>query len=214
MAAETWMTGPEALEAGFVDEVTASLEVAATFDASRFSKPPTIHKEKEPDMAAATYQELKSAFPRASADFIVRCQDKAYTLDKSRAEFDEENAQALEETEKELAESKAGFEEFKKNAEKEKEAKAEEDEKKAAEAKAEDDEEKKAAEAKAKAGVRPAGGGAARNSGASSGFMAHVNTLLDRGGMSKAEAVSQTVRDEPEMHQEFVQAHNAIHKAS
>ncbi|MDX9862466.1 MAG: Clp protease ClpP [Rhodospirillales bacterium] len=53
MAAETWMTGPQAKEAGFVDEVTASLEVAATFDADRFSRPPTI-QPKEPDMAAAT----------------------------------------------------------------------------------------------------------------------------------------------------------------
>ena len=232
MSAETWMTGPQALEAGFVDEVTASLEVAATFDATRFSKPPrqkltpletavaneipalpgetiTWNQHKEPAMAAATFTELKAAFPRASADFLVRCQASGHTLDKARAEFDEENAKALDEKEKELAEAKAGFEEFKENADKEKEAKAEEEEKKAAEAKATEDEEKKAAEAKAKSGVTPAGGGSARGgSGASSGFMSCVKDRMKLGA-SKAQAVSQTVQEEPELHREFVQAHNA-----
>ncbi len=212
MAAETWMTGPQALEAGFVDEVTTSLEVAATFDATRFSKPPKIHNEKEPDMAAATFTELKTAFPRASADFLVRCQASGYTLDKARAEFDEENAKAIDEKTKELEETQANFDEFKKNSEEKTKAVEEEKKESEAKAKAEEDEEKKAAEAKAKAGVLPAGGGASRGSGASSGFMASVNTLVDR-GMSKPQAVSQTVRDEPELHQEYVQAHNAVHKA-
>ena len=208
MAAETWMTGPQALEAGFVDEVTASLEVAATFDATRFSKPPTINQPKEPVMSEATFKDLKTAFPRASADFIVRCQAKGHDLNAARAEFDEENAKALDEKEKELAEAKAGFEEFKKNADKEKEAKAEEDEKKAAEAKAEEDEEKKAAEAKAKSGVRPAGGGATRSSGTASGFRVAVNQHIDR-GMTKAQAVAHTVQEEPELHREYVLAANA-----
>lgn len=208
MSAETWMTGPQALEAGFVDEVTESLEVAATFDASRFSKPPTIAQHKEPDMADATFKELKSAFPRASADFVVRCMAAGYTLDKARAEFDEENAKALDDKEKELAEAKSGFEEFKENAEKEKAAKAEDDEKKAAEAKAEEDEEKKAAEAKAKAGVTPAGGGSARGSGSPSGFLASVNERVKLGA-TKAEAVAHTVHEEPELHREFVQGVNA-----
>ena len=208
MDAETWMTGPEALAAGFVDEVTASLEVAATFDAKRFSKPPTIPEQKEPVMAEASFKDLKTAFPRASADFIVRCQAKGHDLNAARAEFDEENAKALEETEKELAESKAGFDEFKKNAEEK--TKAEEEEKKEAEAKAkaEEDEEKKAAEAKAKAGVTPAGGGSARGgSGSSSGFMACVKDRMKL-GIPRAQAVSQTVQEEPELHKEFVQAHN------
>ena len=209
MSAETWMTGPQALEAGFVDEVTESLEVAATFDASRFSKPPTITKHKEPVMAtAATYQELKSAFPRAKAEFLTGCLDRSHTLDKARAEFDEENAKALDDKEKELAEAKAGFEEFKENAEKEKEAKAEEEEKKAAKAKAEEEEEKKATEAKAKAGVRPAGGGATRSSGTASGFRNAVNEKMKL-GLPRAQAVSQTVQEEPEMHREYVLAANA-----
>lgn len=235
MEAETWMTGPQALEAGFVDEVTASLEVAAEFDASRFSKPPrqkltpletavaneipalpgetiTWNQHKEPDMAEASFKDLKTAFPRASADFIVRCQAKGHDLNAARAEFDEENAKAIDEKTKELEETQANFDEFKKNSEEKTKAVEEEKKESEAKAKAEEDEEKKAAEAKAKAGVLPAGGGAPRGGGASSGFMASVNTLVDR-GMSKPQAVSQTVRDEPELHQEYVQAHNAVHKA-
>jgi len=209
MDAETWMTGPEALAAGFIDEVTASLEVAATFDATRFSKPPTIPTKKEQHiMAEATFKELKTAFPRASADFIVRCQAKGHDLNAARAEFDEENAKAMEEKEKELAEAKAGFEEFQK--ETEAKAKAEEEEKKATEAKAkaEEEEEKKATEAKAKAGVRPAGGGATRSSGTASGFRNAVNEKMKL-GLPRAQAVSETVHEEPELHREFVQGANA-----
>ena len=157
-------------------------------------------------MAAATYQELKSAFPRASADFLTGCLDRGHTLDKARAEFDEENAKAMEEKEKELAESKAGFEEFKKNAEEEAKAKAEEDEKKAAEAKAEEDEEKKAAEARGKTGVKAAGSGTTKGGQrASSRFMDGVNERMKL-GMPKAKAMSETVHDDPEAHREFVLA--------
>jgi len=208
MDAETWMTGPEALAAGFIDEVTASLEVAATFDATRFTKPPTIPTNKEPVMAEASFKDLKTAFPRASADFIVRCQTKGHDLNAARAEFDEENAKAMEEKEKELAEAKAGFEEFQK--ETEAKAKAEEEEKAATEAKAkaEEEEEKKATEAKAKAGVLPAGGGVTRSSSTASGFRNAVNEKMKL-GLPRAQAVSETVHEEPELHREFVQAANA-----
>jgi len=209
MDAETWMTGPQALEAGFVDEVTASLEVAAEFDATRFSNPPTIHKHKEPVMATATFQELKAAFPRAQAKFLVTCQEKGYTLDKARAEFDEENAKALDEKTKELDDSKAEFEKFKKDTEEE--AKAEEDKKKEAEAKAkaEEDEEKKAAEAKAKSGVPAAASGTAKGGqGARSRFVDAVNERV-KFGMPKSQAVAETVHDDPEAHREYVQAANA-----
>ncbi len=206
MNAETWMTGPQALKAGFVDEVTASLDVAAEFDASRFSKPPTIPKHKEPVMAAATFQELRTAFPRASAEFLVACQNKGHTLDKARAEHDEQMAKALDDKTKELEESQAGFEEFKKNAEEE--AKAADDEKKEAEAKAkaEEDEEKKAAAAKSRTGVKAAGSGTANGGqGASSRFSDGVKERMGL-GMTRAQAVSATVHDDPEAHREFVLA--------
>ncbi len=211
MDAETWMTGPQALKAGFVDEVTASLEVAAEFDASRFSKPPTIHKQKEPVMAAATFQELKAAFPRAESDFLVRCLNKGHTLDKARAEFDEESAKALDEATDKLAKSEAEFEKFKKDTEEE--AKAEEDKTKEAEAKAkaEEDEEKKAAEAKAKTGVKAAASGKAKGGQTAGAFHDAVNERVKR-GMSKAQAVAETVHEDPELHREFVQGANAGRK--
>ena len=159
-------------------------------------------------MAAVTFPELKAAFPRASAAFFIECLDKGHTLDKARAEFDEQQAKALEETTKKLEETEAGFEEFKKNAEEK--AKAEEDEKKETEAKAkaEEDEEKKAAEAKAKLGVKAAASGAAKGGHGASAFHAAVNERVKL-GMSKARAVAETVHEDPELHREFVQGVNA-----
>ncbi len=209
MDAETWMTGPQALEAGFVDEVTASLEMAAAFDASRFSNPPTIHNPKEPVMAtAATYQELKAAFPRAESNFLTGCLDKGHTIDKARAEHDEYAAKALDDKTKELDESKAQFEEFKKNTEEE--AKAAEEEKNEAEAKAKaaEDDEKKAAEAKAKSGVLPAATGGTKGVRTTSGFLGAVNDRMKLGA-TKAQAVAQTVHEDPELHLEYVQGVNA-----
>ena len=159
-------------------------------------------------MAAATYQELKAAFPRAKAEFLTGCLDKAYPIDKARAEHDEENAKALDESARALDESKAEFEKFKKDTEEE--AKAAEEEKKEAEAKAkaEEDEEKKAAEAKAKSGVKAAGSGGAKGGHGASAFHVAVNERVKL-GLTKAEAVAETVHEDPEMHREFVQGHNA-----
>lgn len=209
MDAETWMTGPQAKEAGFVDEVTASLEVAATFDASRFSRPPTIQKQKETAMAAATFAELKAAFPRAKADFIVSCQEKSHTLDEARAEYDEATAKALGETAEELAKARAELEEMKKEGEAK--AKAEEEEKKAAEAKAkaQEEEEKKAAEAKAKVGVNAAASGQAKGGqSAIARFNDAVNERIKL-GLPKAKAVAETVHESPDLHREFVEEVNA-----
>ena len=209
MDAETWLTGPQALDAGFVDEVIAPLAVAATFDASRFSRPPEIQKPKEFIMAAATYQELKAAFPRAKAEFLTGCLDKGHTLDKARAEFDEENAKAIEEKDAELAKAKAEIDEMKK--ETEAKAKAEEEEKKDAEAKAKaaEEEEKDAAEAKAKAGVKAAASGKAKGGGtATARFQGLVNERIKL-GLPRAQAVAEVVHEDPELHKEFVQAANA-----
>jgi len=211
MDAETWMTGPQALEAGFVDEVTASLAVAAEFDASRFSKPPEIQKQKEPVMATpATFTELKAAFPRAKAEFLVLCQDKGHTLDKARAEYDEATAKALEETTEELAKARAGFEEFKK--ETESKAKAEEEEKKEADAKAkaEEEEEKKAAEAKAKSGVKAAASGKTRGGQNASDRFHEAIAEKMKTGLPKAKAMRQVCIEDPDLQQEFIAEANAV----
>lgn len=209
MAAETWMTGPQAKEAGFVDEVTASLEVAATFDASRFARPPTMN-HKEITMAPATFVELKTAFPRAKADFIVACQEKGHTLDKARAEYDEQMAKALEETIEELAKAKAQIEELKK--EEEAKAKAQEEEKKDAEAKAkaQEEEEKKAAEAKAKAGVKAAASGKAK--GGQSALASWNDAIAEKikTGLPRAKAVRAVVIENPELQGQVIAEANAL----
>lgn len=212
MAEETWYTGKEALAAGFVDEVTASLEMAAEFDASRFSNPPKIQKYKEPIMAdpCVTLKELRSHFPHAEPQFVLSCLDKGYSLARAQAEHNEENAKALDDKTKELEKSKAEFEEFKKETDEEAEAKAKaaEEEKKDAEAKAkaEHDDEEYAAEAKGKNGVKAAASGKTRGgSGAQSGFLAGVTERVKLGA-TKAQAMSDAVFEDPEAHREFVKA--------
>lgn len=206
MAAETWMTGPQAKEAGFVDEVTASLEVAADFDASRFSRPPQT-KQEETAMAAATYHELKSAFPKAKAEFLTRCLDKDLTIDKARAEYDEAQAKALEETTEELAKAKAEMEELKK--ESEAKAKAEEEEKKAAEAKAKAEEEKKAAEAKARSGVLPVGTATGRGGQTATAEWTEAVSEKMKAGLPKSKAIRSVVIERPELHQSYLSEANA-----
>lgn len=204
MDAETWMTGPQAKEAGFVDEVTSALEVAAAFDASRFSRPPKATKTEKTDMPAATYQELRKAFPKASAEFIVKCQEKDLPLDKARAEYDEDTAKALEETTKELAKARAEMEEMKK--EMECKAKAEEEEKAATEAKAKamEEEKKDAAQAKAKAGVKAAGSGRGASGGTARDAWACAVQARVKDGMPKAKAVRAVAIEEPELQAAYV----------
>ena len=156
----------------------------------------------------ATFADLRKAFPRAKADFIVRCQERNLELDAARNEYDEMMAKALEETTKELAASKAELEEFK---EAEAKAKAEEEEEKtAAKAKAEE-EEKEAAAAKAKGKGVPAAKSTAKGgkAGAASGASAKArwNDAISekvKGGLSKAQAVRELVNEDPELQSEFL----------
>lgn len=203
MAAETWLTGPQAVQAGFANTVTAPLAAAATFDARRFSNAPKV-KEGATYMPA-TFADLKKSFPRAKADFIVRCQERNLELDAARAEYDEMMAKALEEMTEEAAKAKAELAEIK---EAEAKAKAEEEEETAAKAKAEE-EEKKEAEAKAKAkargGVAPVKSSATAKGGqtATARWNSSIQTKV-AGGLSKAQAVRELVNEDPELQAEFL----------
>ncbi len=57
MDAETWMTGAEAKELGFVDDVTDELAVAASFDLSKFENAPGILLGTPAAVAAITEKE-------------------------------------------------------------------------------------------------------------------------------------------------------------
>jgi len=150
-------------------------------------------------MASATFQELRTAFPRAHSDFIVACQDKGLTVEKARAEYDEETAKALEEKEQSLAKAKAEIDELKKEAESKAKAKAEEEEKKEAEAKAKAEEEEKAAEAKAKAGVKAAAGG--RVTGGQSARAVWDDAIAEKikSGLPRAKAFRAVAIENPDL---------------
>jgi ATP-dependent Clp endopeptidase proteolytic subunit ClpP len=55
MDAETWMTAAEALEHGFIDEITLPLKAAAMFDLSRFSHPPAAYAHRLKGRALIDY---------------------------------------------------------------------------------------------------------------------------------------------------------------
>jgi ATP-dependent Clp protease protease subunit len=51
MAAETWLTAEDALEFGFIDEVTSEVKLAAHFDLSRYQHPPAALADLTQDTA-------------------------------------------------------------------------------------------------------------------------------------------------------------------
>ena len=210
MAAETWMTGPQAVEAGFADTVTASLTVAATFDARRFSNPPTTGDQK---MSAATFAEIKKAFPRASAEFIVRCLDRTLDLDRARAEFDQEMSETLAAVTEELTKCRAELEEMKTAAAKAaaEEAMVVEEEKKeeaAAKAKAAEEEAAKTA-AKAKSGVKPMAAGKAKAGQSATARWHEAIAEKMKTGLPKAKAVRSVAIEDPDLQAEFIAEANA-----
>jgi ATP-dependent protease ClpP protease subunit len=105
--AETWLDGPQAVAEGFADRVTAGLSVAASaaFDLTRFKNVPQslLSPKGTPVMASATYQELRSSFPKADAAFIVSQQEAQATLPQAQAAY-----QAALENRLAAAEAKAG----------------------------------------------------------------------------------------------------------
>jgi ATP-dependent protease ClpP protease subunit len=205
MAAETWMTGPQAVEAGFADTVTAPLAVAATFDRKRFSRPPTTGA---PRMATATYADLKKSFPKAKAEFIVKCLDRNLDLDAARAEFDEDMSKTLAEVTEELVKARAELDEMKTaeaKARAEEAMTVEEEKETAAKAKAEE-EEKAAAKSKAR-GVPPVKSSAKGGKSGGASAKARWNDAVAQkvaGGLSKAQAVRELVNEDPELQSEFL----------
>lgn len=159
---------------------------------------------------AASFQDLRKAFPKASAEFIVRCQDKGLELDRARAEYEESLAKALEETQEQLAKAKAQIEEFeKKETETAAKAKAEEELKEAA-AKAKAEEEEKQAAAKAKArGVPPAKAGTGKTGQTATARWNDAVAEKVRAGLPKAKAVRAVAIEDPDLHREMIAEANA-----
>lgn len=170
MRAETYFSAADAAELGLVDRILkvkrpSALAVVASGKCKKLphsvyaslrsggEQVDTSDAEELSNMAdtkptAATIQEIKAACPKANADFVLRCAERALPIAQVTAEYTEEQAKAMEELQAELEETKAELKAMKDEAE----AKAlEEDQAKAME-KEED------TEAKAKAsrpGVAP-----------------------------------------------------------
>jgi ATP-dependent Clp protease, protease subunit len=200
MDAETWWTGSEAVAAGFADRTSTPLAVAATFDARRFSKPPT---QGVAAMASATFQDLKAAFPRASAEFVVNCMASNFSMDQARASYDEATAAALSEAIAEANKAKAELADFLKKKQDDEEAACKAKDEAEATAKA-------AAEAKAKAGgVKPLASSTAKSEGGPADAWRAAVADKIASGMPKAKAHSAVARENPELHAAYVAAVNA-----
>jgi ATP-dependent protease ClpP protease subunit len=199
MDAETWMTGAEAVAAGFADRTTTPLAVAATFDARRFSHAP---KQGAITMAAATFQELRSAFPKGTAEFFVNCQASNLSLEQARATYDETTAAALAEAVAEANKAKAALQEMM--------TKKQEDEEAACKAKAEAEAQAKAAaEAKAKTGVKPVASTTAHGAAGPVEAWKEAVAAKCSAGMAKAAAVRSVAIESPDLHAAYVAAVNA-----
>lgn len=201
MDAETWLTGTEAVAAGFADRTTTPIAAAAAFDVRRFSHPPVIGAVAMADNAA-TFQQLKGAFPKASAEFLVNCQASNFTLEQARASYDETTAAALAEAVAEANKAKAELQQMM--------LKKQEEEEAACKAKAEAEAAAlTAAEAKAKTGVKPLTTATAKATGGPADEWRDAVAAKMESGLTKAKAFSAVVRENPELHAAYVAAVNA-----
>jgi ATP-dependent protease ClpP protease subunit len=130
MAEETFLDAQRAVEIGLADRVTAS-----SYKSSReikslhklphgvvkalFGNSPEPAKEiprmsQTPDRVAATAKAIKAAFPKAKAEFIVKCMEKEMTMEEVKDEYhemSEADLELLKEQLEEMATAKAAAEE-------------------------------------------------------------------------------------------------------
>lgn len=222
MKSQTYFGAKEAMAAGLVDRVLDVVRPSAV--AAQYENMPhrvfaalrnvdsadgdTSETERELPMSepqkpvAATVQEIKSAFPKAKADFIVRCLERQLPLASVAAAAAEE----LMKENEELRAQVAAMEEEKAA------AKAMEEEAAAAKAMEVEVEEEEEPAAKAKAkGVRPV---AHVGSGGSDGPSARERwsqaiSKLTEAGKSRQAAVLAVATAQPELHQQYLAEVNA-----
>jgi ATP-dependent protease ClpP protease subunit len=157
---------------------------------------------------AATVKEIKAAYPKAKADFIVRCLEKSMPLasvataaaEELMAE-NEELMKKVEAMEEEMAKAKAKAEDD----EDEPEAEDDEDE---PEAKAEYDEAESKAKARAR-GVKPVAKGRSGRPSASARWNDAVESALKKTNGDKMRAVALASRNNPGLREAYVAEVNA-----
>ncbi len=219
MKAETFFNAEEALEAGLVDRVlkherasaVASLHVSrlphgvfASLSRSG-AKQEKSHSKESPEMSeqpvAASLNDIKSACPKASSDFVLKCLERSLPIAQVTAEYSEEQMKAMEELEAENEKLKA-------------QVKAMEEEKEDAEAKAKamEEEEKAKAEARAKRpGLREPVQQVAASSGesATAKWRSEVDRLV-AAGQPKHKAVQAVNRSHPGLREAYLSEVNPV----
>lgn len=213
LKAETYMNATDAVANGFADRVTtkpiagrplAHMEsmphgvVAALFGAGSRgdSESHKEHSMSDSKPVAATVQEIKSAFPKAKAEFVLSCIEKSLPIASVAAAAAEEMMSENEELmakvaamEEELAAAKAMLDE---------KAKAEEP----AEEEAKAMEEEETAKAKARrTGVAPIARGTASKPSAKARWDEAVDKAIERCNGNRAKAVALANKSNPGLRQ-------------
>jgi len=197
MDAETWMSPDEAVALGFADRKTTQLAIAAAVDVTRFTNLPksllanqgaTMSENKNTPPAApaapaapiaATFAELKAGLVGADSEFICQQLEASATLPAAQSSWMAEQARRLEGARAEATEAKA-----------------------AAEA------------AKRTPGVPPLGNGNGQpddkaGDPIAAWHQALVAKEIANPRLSQAAVIKAVVREQPELHEEYLAAYNA-----
>jgi ATP-dependent protease ClpP protease subunit len=225
LKSETYLNAQQAVEMGFAKRISgqpvigrafAKLKtmphgvVAALFGAGSDGEKREPTKEKTMSVApvAATLQEIKAAFPKAKADFIVKCLERSLPLASVATAAAEEMMSENEELkakckamEEEIASYKAKAESD--DEEEKPEAKAK------AESESEDDEEEKKPEAKARSGVKPVAKAKTGSPSARVRWESAVDAALPKCNGNKMKAVALASRNNPGLREAFIAEVNA-----
>jgi ATP-dependent protease ClpP protease subunit len=230
MASETWVNAKEALAQGYVNSIAPAKAVEMRAVARLKNMPQGVllslrcdgpdagddrESTQEKSMSTATpvaasLAEIKAAYPKAKAEFVLRCLERNLT----RAEIDTEMRASMEE---ELVALRAENEELKAKykameeetllAQSEKEAEAMEDEEDPV---AMDEEEKLAkGKAKAKLGVKPvAKGASASRKSAKAEWESRIQSAI-ASGKPRAAAIRSVVIADPDLHRRMLEEVNS-----
>jgi hypothetical protein len=223
LKAETYMNATDAVANGFADRITtkpisgrplARMEsmphgvVAALFGAGSGgdSEPQEEILMSDSKPVAATVQEIKSAFPKAKAEFVLSCIEKSLPIASVAAAAAEEMMNENEELvakvaamEEELAKAKAMLEEATN-------AKAMEGEEE--EAKAMEEEEETAKATARRTGVTPVARGTASKPSARAQWHSEINARV-AAGKTRAAAILEIDRQLPGLRQSMLAEVNA-----
>ena len=213
MAEETFLDAHKAVQVGLADRVTAS-----SYKSSReikslhklphgvvkalFGNSPEPAKEiprmsQTPDRVAATAKAIKAAFPKAKAEFVVKCMEKDMTMEEVKDEYyemSEDEMEVLKQQLDEMATAKAAAEEEATMLKAK--VKAMEDEMAAAKAAGPQARYRSGAPA-----VNAAGNGSARASGAS--WREAVKAKM-QAGYSREKAILAVEKEDPSLRQAFL----------